>query len=360
MRHEQEMRLYKLKASPPPKEYWYLMTILLCCQLMSNRRNLYIHTQPNFFLSETLQKDENFLLLQNNNQCSTNIDLEISRWFSRHVPRRISGSSSSVLPYKSKLVFYNHVYRTASSKLFRQEMNDICFTCIRNAISMTKLFRYPSTRLTTPLATVEEPTSIWSWNLDTICRRSVSSISITPKVFVMEWYHMNIILLVIYLQVVLPANIIYFKCLSHQACWLPNALLDYPWSLRKAKYELDIWIHINVIPSLLVVSWINNTNLRDVWYELKSWISKGVISVNKFVQQGVLFQRSFHHVIQCQRICGCTRHLNINNEEKFWSTSLCICLNEQYPSIHQISVFFRGHRDNNWQWLMAHKDILML
>ena len=34
------------------------------------------------------------------------------------------------------------------------------FTCIKNAISITRLFRYPRTRLTTPLATVDDPMSI--------------------------------------------------------------------------------------------------------------------------------------------------------------------------------------------------------
>ena len=33
-------------------------------------------------------------------------------------------------------------------------------TCIKNAISITRLFKYPRTRLTTPLATVDEPTSM--------------------------------------------------------------------------------------------------------------------------------------------------------------------------------------------------------
>lgn len=41
------------------------------------------------------------------------------------------------------------------------------FTCITKAISMTKLVRYPRTRLTTPLATVEDPTSIPTWNQNT-------------------------------------------------------------------------------------------------------------------------------------------------------------------------------------------------
>ena len=38
-----------------------------------------------------------------------------------------------------------------------------CFTCTKNAISITKLLRYPRTRLTTPLATVDDPISIPSW-----------------------------------------------------------------------------------------------------------------------------------------------------------------------------------------------------
>lgn len=37
------------------------------------------------------------------------------------------------------------------------------FTCMRNAISITRLLRYPRTRLTTPLATVDEPMSMPSW-----------------------------------------------------------------------------------------------------------------------------------------------------------------------------------------------------
>lgn len=42
---------------------------------------------------------------------------------------------------------------------YRKEKEQDHFTCIKNAISITRWLRYPRTRLTTPLATVDDPIS---------------------------------------------------------------------------------------------------------------------------------------------------------------------------------------------------------
>lgn len=169
------------------------------------------------------------------------------------------------------------------------------------------------------------------------------------------------------LQIVPSAIVIDFECSPQQACRLPNTLLDYPWPLRKQNtrnvkcvWTLSIVWYLNscYCGLFLFFSLLNwkKTNLRNVWYELESWVSKGVISINKFVQQGIVFQRSFNHVIKCQCIFGSTwklifdsvlltiwilitgkmktnklkpTHLYINHKEKFVSTSCCIFLNEQ-------------------------------
>lgn len=88
-------------------------------------------------------------------------------------------------------------------------------TCNRKAISITKLFRYPRTRLTTPLATVEDPTSTSSWmNVQRLHQY---------QIYAKEPRDINIYMLLllnefswrVYLQVVLPTEIIYFERLAN-------------------------------------------------------------------------------------------------------------------------------------------------
>lgn len=94
------------------------------------------------------------------------------------------------------------------------------------------------------------------------------------------------------------------------------------------------------------------TDLRNVRYELKSRISKGIVSFDKTLEQGTALERSPHHVIHCQGVHGRARNLEttvakgkllsirlrwlwknfkttylyVNNEEEFRSTSFCIFL----------------------------------
>ena len=93
----------------------------------------------------------------------------------------------------------------------------------------------------------------------------------------------NMIIDTTYLQIVFPTKIIYIERLTHQARFLPNTLLDYPWSLRKKQNCMQCkmwktWPYDSTVYTF--ANWVL-TNLRNIWYEFKSWVPKGIISIDE-------------------------------------------------------------------------------
>ena len=93
----------------------------------------------------------------------------------------------------------------------------------------------------------------------------------------------NMIIGTTYLQIVFPTKIIYIERLTHQARFLPNTLLDYPWSLRKKQNCMQCktwktWPYDSTVYTF--ANWVL-TNLRNIWYEFKSWVPKGIISIDE-------------------------------------------------------------------------------
>lgn len=85
-----------------------------------------------------------------------------NRWISYWIESGITGLN--ILKSKNQDTIDSKQKTWRYKTIVRPMKKNSSFTCTKNAISITRLLRYPRTRLTTPLATVEDPISIPSWN----------------------------------------------------------------------------------------------------------------------------------------------------------------------------------------------------
>lgn len=147
------------------------------------------------------------------------------------------------------------------------------FTCIKNAISRTKLFRYPRTRLTTPLATADDPASTWAWKFAVVSNLKTPKIS-CYKIYILVYNlppsnscrENNL------LRVLDPEGMLIFL---HSASL--SMIPDRPKHSKHVTFEkhLCFLFFCGLKESIIY--------LGNVWYQLKSWISEGIISIYKAV-----------------------------------------------------------------------------